>query len=137
MSWKFISGAPVFQQIIEIIQTDIISGKLPPGGKLMPVRELANEAGVNPNTMQRALLQLEEMELIYTRRGSGRYITEDAEKILEVKASIIGRRISGFITDMQSFGLDNTQILELINKNLKGERIDGNDFRMQEPDQEL
>jgi hypothetical protein len=120
MGWKFTSTAPVFMQIIDRVQTDIISGKLRPGDKLISVRELAQQAGVNPNTMQRALLQLEQAGLIYTKRGSGRFITEDEQKLLDVKAEVITSRIKEFVLSLSELGLENNQIIQLLNKYLKG-----------------
>lgn len=137
MSWKFTSTAPVFIQIIDRIQNDIISGKLRPGDRLVSVRELAEQAGVNPNTMQRALLQLEQNGLIYTKRGSGRFITEDEQNLSQVKAEVISSRIKEFVSSLCELGLDNDQIIVLLNKYLKGETIDGTDFSLPGPGQDL
>ena len=137
MGWKFTSTAPVFMQIIDRVQTDIISGKLCPGDKLISVRELAQQAGVNPNTMQRALLQLEQAGMIYTKRGSGRFITEDEQKLLDVKAEVITSRIKEFVLSLSELGLENNQIIQLLNKYLKGESINGTDFSLPEPSKEL
>ncbi len=137
MGWKFTSTAPVFMQIIDRVQTDIISGKLRPGDKLISVRELAQQAGVNPNTMQRALLQLEQAGLIYTKRGSGRFITEDEQKLLDVKAEVITSRIKEFVLSLSELGLENNQIIQLLNKYLKGETINGTDFSLPESSKEL
>ena len=77
MPWNLNSDRPIFIQIIEKIQMDIISGAYRPGDKLPSVRELAQEASVNPNTMQKALSELERTGLVYSQRTSGRFITED------------------------------------------------------------
>ena len=77
MSWSFDETRPLFQQIVERITVDVVSGKYKAGDKLPSVREYAVEAGVNPNTMQKALSALEESGLIVTYRNSGRYVTEN------------------------------------------------------------
>ena len=70
MPWNLNSSRPIFLQLIEIIQMDIISGKYPPGGKLPSVRDLAAQAAVNPNTMQKALSELERSGLVFSDRKS-------------------------------------------------------------------
>lgn len=79
MAWELDSDRPIFIQIVERIQMEIISGKYSPGDKLPSVRELAAVAAVNPNTMQKALTELERTGLVYSQRTSGRFITEDAK----------------------------------------------------------
>lgn len=81
MSWEFDENRPIFQQIVEMVTRDILSGKYKPGDKLPSVREFAVAAGVNPNTMQKALSALEDSGLIQTQRNSGRTVTSD-EKLL-------------------------------------------------------
>ena len=77
MEWNLDPSRPIYQQIIEKVETEIASGRYQPGQQLPSVRELALEAGVNPNTMQRALSELERGGLVTSRRTSGRFITED------------------------------------------------------------
>lgn len=79
MAWELDSDRPIFIQIVERIQMEIISGKYSPGDKLPSVRDLAAVAAVNPNTMQKALTELERTGLVYSQRTSGRFITEDAK----------------------------------------------------------
>ena len=81
MAWELDSDRPIFIQIVERIQMEIISGKYSPGDKLPSVRDLAAVAAVNPNTMQKALTELERTGLVYSQRTSGRFITEDAKMI--------------------------------------------------------
>ena len=75
MAWALINDRPIYLQLMERIQTDIVSGKYKPGEKLPSVRELALDAAVNPNTMQKALSELERIGLVYSQRTSGRFIT--------------------------------------------------------------
>ena len=75
MSWNLDSSRPIYAQIIEKVSLDIVSGKYQPGDKLPSVRDLAAQAGVNPNTMQKALSELERENLVHSARTSGRFIT--------------------------------------------------------------
>ena len=79
MDWKLEDDRPIWTQLTEQLKRRIIAGVYPPGSKLPPVRELAAEAGVNPNTMQRALAQLEQDGLARADRTAGRLVTQDAE----------------------------------------------------------
>ena len=87
MSWKLNPDRPVYVQLIERITTDIIAGIYPPGSKLPSVRDLAQTAGVNPNTMQKALSEMERTNLVYSQRTSGRFITEDLSMIDDLNKS--------------------------------------------------
>ncbi len=104
MPWELDSDRPIFQQIIDKIQTDILSGKYAPGDKLPSVRELAMLAAVNPNTMQKALAELERAGLVYTQRTSGRFITEDTAMIELLKERRVKQLIDAFLEGMQQIG---------------------------------
>lgn len=114
MSWSFSNDKPIFQQLKDIIVLKIIKGEYPPGAKLEGVRELAVNAGVNPNTMQRALSDVEETGIIYTMRGDGRYVTDDKEKINEVRSAYVVEKIDGFLNSVVELGLDKKEILDAI-----------------------
>ena len=114
MSWNLNSDRPIFLQIVERIQTDIISGKYKPGDKLPSVRDLASEASVNPNTMQKAFSELERTGLVYTQRTAGRFITEDTELIDGLKKDFAKEKITEFIDLMQKLGFSKEEILALI-----------------------
>lgn len=81
MSWNLNSERPIYAQLMERITLDIISGIYPPGSKLPSVRDLAQDAGVNPNTMQKALSELERTGLLFSQRTSGRFVTEELTMI--------------------------------------------------------
>lgn len=121
MAWNLDSDRPIFLQIVERIQMDIISGKYAPGDKLPSVRDLAGEAAVNPNTMQKAFAELERTGLVYSMRTSGRYITEDTTMIEELKASLAKEKINEFLELMQKLGYKNEEILSLMNQTMKGD----------------
>lgn len=114
MPWNLNSDRPIFLQIVERIQTDIISGKYKPGDKLPSVRDLASESSVNPNTMQKAFSELERTGLVYTQRTAGRFITEDTELIDELKKDFAKEKITEFIDLMQKLGFSKEEILALI-----------------------
>lgn len=121
MAWDLNSDRPIFLQIVERIQTDIISGKYAPGDKLPSVRDFAAEAAVNPNTMQKAFTELERTGLVYSQRTSGRFITEDIKMIEELKSSLAKEKINEFLELMQNLGFKNEEILSLMNQTMKGE----------------
>lgn len=124
MPWNLDSDRPIFIQILERIRMNIISGKYQPGERLPSVRELAAEAAVNPNTMQRALAELERAGLVYSRRTSGRFITEDQEMIEILKADIAKEKIRMFLESMQQLGYGKEQILSLMRQSMEeGEEL--------------
>lgn len=115
MKWDINSDRPVYIQLMEQIQAGIISGYFKPGDKLPSVRDLAAEAAVNPNTMQKALTELERCELLYTNRTSGRYITSDEKLIKKLKSSSAKTQILDFLEKMKQLGFDSKETLILIN----------------------
>lgn len=114
MPWNLNSDRPIFIQLIEKIQIDIISGRYPPGDKLPSVRELAQKASVNPNTMQKALAELERTGLVYSQRTSGRFITEDTGMIERLKTELAEEIIMEFLADMQKLGYQKKETLSLL-----------------------
>ncbi|MCI6857902.1 MAG: GntR family transcriptional regulator [Eubacterium sp.] len=116
MSWNLDSSRPIYAQIIEKISLDIISGRYQPGEKLPSVRDLAAQAGVNPNTMQKALAGLERDELVYSVRTSGRFITEDKEMIEKMKENLASEQIKYFLEKMADMGFDYEMTLALLDK---------------------
>lgn len=114
MQWKFMPDAPIYSQIIRQMQLFIVSGALAPGARLPAVRELAAEAGVNPNTMQRALSQLEQDGLVYTQRTAGRFVTEDPACIKAVRTTLARRQVTVFLEAMEQLGFRKEEIVELL-----------------------
>ena len=128
MAWQFSNDKPIFQQLIDRISTDIVSGKYKPGEKLESVRELALTVGVNPNTMQRALSELEGTGLIYTKRASGRYISENPQLTQTVLEKLVREKSLEFIGAMRDLGLSGQQITETIQKLISEAGTDGSDI---------
>ncbi|MDF2542198.1 MAG: GntR family transcriptional regulator [Herbinix sp.] len=114
MQWELNTERPVYLQLIEQIQAGIISGFYTPGDKLPSVRDLAAEAKVNPNTMQKALSELERIGLVYTNRTSGRYITSDETMIKMLKGQAAKSQILEFLDKMKQLGFNTDEILVLI-----------------------
>ena len=114
MPWNLDSDRPIFLQIIEKIRLDIVSGYYQPGDKLPSVRELAAEASVNPNTMQKALSELERTGLVYSQRTSGRYITEDTNMIKQLKSELAKEIIEEFLEQMSRLGINTEDAITLM-----------------------
>lgn len=121
MSWKLNSNLPIYAQIVEHVQLDIIAGRYHPGDRLPSVRDLASEAAVNPNTMQKALSELERSGLVYSQRTSGRFITEDEQMLKEMKKEQASRHIAEFFEKMRSLGFRDEETLSLIQEAVKEE----------------
>nr|MBQ8253266.1 GntR family transcriptional regulator [Lachnospiraceae bacterium] len=113
MAWEMDNGRPIYSQIVEKIQLRIISGYYPAGTKLPSVRDLAAEAGVNPNTMQKAFMELERSGLLTTMRTSGRIVTEDENMIKEIKETIAKQEIEQFFNKMREIGFSPEQTMNL------------------------
>lgn len=119
MPWDLKSDRPIYTQLIEQIELKIFSGEYPPGTKLPSVRDIAQEASVNPNTMQRALAKLEEDGLVITHRTSGRSITEDIDMIKFAKNQLAKQQIAEFLEKMQLMGFEKKETLALITNMLE------------------
>ena len=121
MPWNLDSARPIYLQIIERVQMDIITGRYQPGDKLPSVRDLAQEAAVNPNTMQKALSELERSGLIYSQRTSGRFITEDKELIHQMKKELAAAEVSAFVAHMKQLGISPEEIRQLLAETIEEE----------------
>ena len=114
MSEQFDASRPIYAQLVERLKARILAGTYPPGGHLDSVRDLAAAAGVNPNTMQRALAQLEAEGLVRTERTSGRFVTEDTDLIEQLRASAARNIAADFLEKMRSSGYTPQQAAELL-----------------------
>ena len=110
MDWSFQGDAPIYTQLVEQIKVAIVTGVFPPGERLPSVRDLATEAGVNPNTMQRALAQLESEQLVYSQRTAGRFVTEDSRVIDAAKRELAQRHVERFLAAMHRLGIKQEEI---------------------------
>lgn len=119
MTWKFDNDKPIYLQLVEELKLKIISKELPAGSKLPSVRDFAAEAGVNPNTMQRALAELETMQLVSTKRTSGRFVTEDEAYIKTLRSHYAEKQIHALICSLYQLGYNQQELITLIELSLK------------------
>ena len=124
MQWQFSNDAPIYTQLIQQVKVGIVTGAFPPGERLPSVRDMATEAGVNPNTMQRALAELERDGLVYSLRTAGRFVTEDNTMINQAKRSLAERHVKTFLEAMLRLGFQKDEIIDLISKELGEEEAD-------------
>lgn len=127
MPWDISSERSVYLQLVDIIKQKIMSGEYQPGQRMESVRELAAEAAVNPNTMQRALAELEREGLLYTQRTSGRFVSEDAGLIEGLRMTGVEQKAREFYQEMLQTGLDAEEIRRLLDKVIEeAENNEGN-----------
>ena len=120
MEWKFNNDTPIYLQIIEQIKTMIVTGTLKPGDKIPPVREWAVQAGVNPNTMQKALAELEREGILYSARTSGRFVSDNNEHAAGLHEELVSQYIGEFTQNMRNIGYTPEQTLQMYNEYVKG-----------------
>ena len=106
MDYIFDNERPIYIQLVEIIRIEIVSGKFQKGQKIPSVRELALIMKVNPNTMQKALVELENENLIYTERTNGKYVTEDEKLIEKVKKELAQEKVNNYLNSMKNIGIN-------------------------------
>ena len=124
MGWTLDKNRPIYLQLVEELQSRIVSGAYPPGAKIDSVRDLAAEAAVNPNTMQRALAELEQSGLLRSERTSGRFVTEDRALIDQVRRALAREKIEAFVRDMSVLGFGQQELLNLIREGMEAARSD-------------
>ena len=125
MNWQFSNSAPIYAQLVGQIRAGIVSGAFSPGERLPSVRDLAMEAGVNPNTMQRALQELERQGLVYSQRTSGRFVTEETDVIENAKRSLADEQVRSFLDAMARLGYMRDDILRLLEARIREESGNG------------
>lgn len=123
MDWNLTGGRPVYVQLVEQLELALVNGTFPPGSKIPPVRELAADAGVNPNTMQRALQELESRGLLQAQRTAGRTVTADANALQALRRKRARAEASAFLHQMKALGLDRAEINELLRQSEEEERV--------------
>ena len=114
MGYSFDGNTPIYLQLVQIFRQNIVTGVWPPGGRVDSVRELAIQYGVNPNTVQRSLMELERDTLLYAERTSGRFITSDAQLIRKTRDQLSDDQIRQFLLQMKSLGYDKSQMAKLV-----------------------
>ena len=116
MGWNLDDSRPIWPQLKERLMKDIVGGRYVMGGPFPTVRDLAEEAGVNRNTMQRALSELESEGLVITNRTAGRTVTTDEELVAETKAAIAAGNVGRFMAEMASLGFSAEEVIDIIKK---------------------
>lgn len=116
MPWTLDSDRPIWAQLVERLKTQIVSGYYPPGSRLPTVRDLAAQASVNPNTMQKAFTELERTGLVVTMRTSGRIVTQDTGRILQARAELASEQLEQFWEQMGQLGFSQEEIWALLNQ---------------------
>lgn len=119
MAWSLNSDRPIWAQLVEKIQMQIVSGVYRPGSRLPSVREFAAEASVNPNTMQKAFAELERSGLIVTQRTSGRTVTENSAMIQNIRRDLALEQVTVFLNKMKELGYTSNQVIDLLGTQAK------------------
>ncbi|HEL1215080.1 TPA: GntR family transcriptional regulator [Streptococcus equi subsp. zooepidemicus] len=114
MSWKFDEKSPIYAQIAQHIMLQIVSQEIKSGDQLPTVREYAEIAGVNPNTMQRALTELEREGIVYSQRTAGRFVTDNQELIARKRRELAINELKSFISNMIKIGLERSEIIPVL-----------------------
>ena len=114
MNWNITAGRPVYVQLVEQLELALVAGEFPPGSRIPPVRELAADAGVNPNTMQRALAQLEAEGLVRTERTTGRFVTEDTALLEKLRDETARAVTAEYLERMRGIGYGPAQAAALV-----------------------
>ena len=124
MKFKFDDHQPIYKQLVEQIKVGILTGEYPSGERLPSVRDLAMITKVNPNTIQRSLIELENEGFITTKRTSGKFVTEDKIRLQSMKEKQTEMLTTKFLDDCQKLGIEYQEILKMIKK--KGENYESN-----------
>lgn len=114
MAWKFDTGQPLYVQITAELKRRIADGTYPVGQKMPSVRELALEAGVNPNTMQRALADLEREGLLQSERTAGRFVRATEAAVEKLNDALRDEAIERFVHEMEGLGIESDQIVSTV-----------------------
>jgi DNA-binding transcriptional regulator YhcF (GntR family) len=118
----FQAERPIYLQLMDEIKARIVAGRLAPGAKIDSVRELAAFYTVNPNTVQRALAELERGGLLSTKRASGKTVTEDEEMIKDLRSHLAAERTVAFVSAMEALGFSTGETRDLCEKVLNARR---------------
>lgn len=114
MEWQIAAGRPVYLQLVEQLERAVVTGVYPPGERVPAVRDLAAQAQVNPNTMQRALAEMESRGLLVTQRTSGRTVTSDTALIAKTRQALAASLAQDFLAQAKALGLTREEILALL-----------------------
>ena len=119
MKWQIDNNRPVYIQLVEQLKVKIISGEIELDSKLDSVRSLAADAMVNPNTMQKALAELEREGFVYSKRTSGRFVTDNKELIENERKNLVKDNVKKTLDTLINLGYTNKEILSLVEEILR------------------
>jgi len=119
LKWEIDDNKQIHQQLIDGITRRIFEGIYKPGDKIPSVRDLAIEARVNPNTIQKALQELEDNKILETRRTIGKFITKDVKRLMKIKENLSSEIAQKFIKEMRILGIGNEEIKNIIEREIK------------------
>lgn len=119
---EFKDNIPIYLQIEQYLYRQIAMGKLKAGEKIPSVRKLAVELTVNVNTVQRALQQMNDQGILYTKRGEGNFVTEDTDLLKQTKQSLIDGQLEQFVQNMMRLGLKKEELIPALSKYLEGNK---------------
>jgi Predicted transcriptional regulators len=111
---EFDNNLPIYLQVMNYIKKQIVAGKLKPGDKIESVRELAAELQINPNTIQRTFQELEREGVVVTRRGLGRYVTEEESMMMRMRKEMADQLLERFVSGMKELGFGDRDIVALV-----------------------
>jgi DNA-binding transcriptional regulator YhcF (GntR family) len=114
MTEVFDGNIPIYIQIMDLIKKQMISEELLPGEKLSSVRDMSKQLEVNPNTVQRAYLEMEREMLVYTKRGQGTFIVDEPEVVSRLRQEMVLDRVARFVREMEEFGFSHDELLKII-----------------------
>lgn len=122
MKWEFNKNTPIYVQIVEGLKEAIAKGEYPSGSRIPSVRDFALEIGVNPNTVQKAFVELEKDGLLYSERTNGRSVTEDLTVLKDLKLSLAKESIDAMFTKLEALGMNSEEIKEAVEQHIIQER---------------
>ncbi|REK76121.1 GntR family transcriptional regulator [Paenibacillus paeoniae] len=124
MTIEFDNNAPIYIQIMDYIKKQIVIGKMGPGDKIESVRDLAAELQINPNTIQRTFQELEREGIVETKRGLGRYVTDEESTIMQMKKEMASELLGRFVSGMRELGFVEGDIVALVEGAVHSDKID-------------
>ena len=114
LDWTFVGGLPIWSQLCDKIKRAIVLGEYKPNERIPGVRELAAEAQVNPNTMQRALAKLEEEGMLVTHGTGGRFVSADVERLCRIRKTMLGEAAREYLQKCAEFGITSKEAITII-----------------------
>jgi DNA-binding transcriptional regulator YhcF (GntR family) len=113
---RFSADKPIYAQIIDLMSARIVTGIYELGSQLPTVRDLAMELGVNPNTVQRALADLEQQGFVRSERTAGRFVTEDKALLKDARNRLTQSEANAFVSNMKRFGCSGDELAKLVRR---------------------